>query len=82
MSVLGLDLSVSRFEQIYEHVCAQKHTNVSVLICVNEGDDMLLGVIEFMSVFGSGCESVGIHSCASVNKHEFYLCQCVREYHY
>ena len=55
---------------------------MSVLICVNEGDDMLLCVIEFMSMFGSGCESVGIQSCASVNKHEFYLCQCVRECHY
>ena len=40
---------------------------MSVLICVNEGDDMLLCVIEFMSMFGSGCESVGIHS--SVDEH-------------
>ena len=39
---------------------------MSVLICVNEGDDMLLCVIEFMSMFGSGCESVGIQSSKSL----------------
>ena len=50
---------------------------MSVLICVNEGDNMLLCVTEFMSVFGSGCESVGIHSCASVNKHVNFTCVSV-----
>lgn len=50
---------------------------MSVLICMNEGDNMLLRVIEFLRVFGSGCESVGIHSCASVNEHVNFICVSV-----
>lgn len=66
-------MNVHMCEGMCVHTCTSNHINVIMVICVNECKNVILCVIECMSVFlGSDYLSVGVCSCASGNECMIY----------